>query len=661
MPIRETFWNIPHWAEIGQYLLGALTILIFAYGVTRRVRRWRMGQMDRRTDRLGSRLLAVVVHGVGQLRTAREAFPGVMHLAIFWGMIALLMGTILATIDWDVTHLLFNFQFLTGGIYILYELILDIFGILLLVGLGMAIYRRYVLRPDRLKDFPTRNVGWDDAYALVMLILIALSGYIVEGLRIAVIDPEWRVWSPVGNVLAGVFSGLLEPTNRSLHLALWAGHTLIAFAFIASIPFTKLFHILAAPVNIFFQSFKPVGQLAPARSHSGPGVETWRHFTWKQILDFEACVRCGRCQDVCPAYLSHVEWSPRNLMVKLDAHIWEANGGKSLHGDIVSPEEIWGCTTCRACSQICPIFADHLASIIDLRRHLVYEGQMDMMLQEALSNVARYGNSFGQSERMRTKWTQGLGVKVKDARKNPVKYLWFVGDYASYNASLLETTRKTAEIFDHAGLDFGILYDSERNAGNDIRRVGEEGLFEMLAEKNAAILSKCDFEVIVTTDPHTYNTLKNEYPEELIDQHPVMHYTELLDQLIASGQIIFNNKLDYTVTYHDPCYLGRYNGVYEAPRRVIAATGSKLIEMPRHGDLALCCGAGGGRIWMEEGEVKQRPSEARIEEAAALEQVQIFAVACPKDITMYNDAVKTAGYEGRLVVKDLVELVYDAL
>ena len=296
-----------------------------------------------------------------------------------------------------------------------------------------------------------------------------------------------------------------------------------------------------------------------------------------------------------------------------------------------------------------------------MRRHLVDQGQMDAMLQTALMNLGRYGNSFGQSDRMRAKWTQNLQPAIKDARREPVEYLWFVGDYASYSPTLAEVTRKTADVFQMAGLNFGILYDAERNAGNDIRRVGEEGIFEMLAGKNMQALGKCKFETIVTTDPHTYNTLKNEYSWNGNGRPRILHYTELLDQLIASGQLKFNKKLDYKGTYHDPCYLGRYNGVYDAPRRLIRATGCELAEMPRHGERAFCCGAGGGRIWMEEKPGRERPSEIRVREAAALEGVQAFVVACPKDVTMFRDAVKTTGNESRLLVKDLIELVHEAL
>jgi Fe-S oxidoreductase len=275
-------------------------------------------------------------------------------------------------------------------------------------------------------------------------------------------------------------------------------------------------------------------------------------------------------------------------------------------------------------------------------------------------NLGRYGNSFGQSPRARAKWTQPVEPKIKDARREQVEYLWFVGDYASYSPTLAEITQMTAQVFQKAGVDFGILYDAEQNSGNDVRRAGEDGLFEMLVEKNLMALTRSKFNTIVTTDPHTYNTLKNEYPA-FNGEFEVVHYTELLDDLIRSGQLRFSKKLDYHVTYQDPCYLGRYNGIYDPPRRVIEATGCKLVEMPQNRDRALCCAAGGGRIYMAEGEIKERPSEMRVQEAVDLDGVSAFVVTCPKDVTMFQDAIKTTGNEDKLVVKDLIELVYEAL
>lgn len=661
MPIRETFWNIPHWVEIAQYLLGLLTIFIFSYGVIRRIRRWLQGQPERRTDQIGTRIWSVIVQGVGQIRTLQDIFPGIMHLTIFWGMIALLVGTIVATIDWDVAHLIFNVQFLSGWVYVLFELILDIFGVFLLIGLGMAIYRRYFVRPSRLGNMPGDNFKWDDAYVLLMLVLIGITGYLVEGLRIAVAQPDWAPWSPVGRAIAAGFVSFGDPSSMTLHVVLWITHLLIAMIALASLPFTKFLHIITGPVNIFFRALEPVGKLSSPTSEEEPGVNEWREFTWKQLLDFESCTRCGRCQDVCPAHVSGFSLSPRDIMIKLDTHMWNSGNGGSLHGDTITADELWACTSCMACVEICPVFNDQLSSIIDMRRYLVLEGEVDPQLQDALANLGRYGNSFGKSDRMRAKWTKPIQPKIKDARKEKVEYLWFVGDYASYHASMTEKTHLLAQVFQATDLNFGILYDGERNAGNDVRRVGEEGLFEMLAEKNLMAFSKSTFKTIVTSDPHSYNSLKNEYSENGKDRYSVLHYTQLLDQMINSGLLKISKKLDYKVTYHDPCYLGRYNGEYDAPRRVMAAVGCELIEMPRNRQNTFCCGAGGGRIWMEDPpEVSERPAELRVKEAASLPGVSTLVVTCPKDLVMFQDAVKTAGLEERLVVKDLIDLIVDA-
>jgi len=439
------------------------------------------------------------------------------------------------------------------------------------------------------------------------------------------------------------------------------------FLFLTELPEGKHFHVVTSIPAVLLRDLEPRGKLPTALEFkvdgsTSTGVSSLEHFRWRSMLDFYTCTECGRCQEVCPAYASGLPLSPKMLMIDLRNGLVGARDKnlKQPISEVVTDQVIWSCTTCYACDQECPLFIERVPAIVDMRRYLVLEGRVDNMLQDALSNLGRYGNSFGQSERMRAKWTQGMQPPVKDARREAVEYLWFVGDYASYNTALTDVTRKTAEIFSKAGMDFGILYDAERNAGNDVRRIGEEGLFEMLVEKNTKVFSKIKYQTIVTTDPHTYNTLKNEYPWNG-NRPNILHTAELLDQLISSGKLKFSKKLDYKVTYHDPCYLGRYNGIYDAPRRVIQATGCELVEMPRHGDRAFCCGAGGGRIWMDEKDVKERPSESRVKEAAGLEGVQSLVVACPKDVAMFRDAVKTTGNEEHLNVKELIELVYEAM
>ena len=317
---------------------------------------------------------------------------------------------------------------------------------------------------------------------------------------------------------------------------------------------------------------------------------------------------------------------------------------------------------CMACVEICPVGIEHVPIIVELRRRLVDQGEMDPLLQTTLETIYESGNSFGEPKRKRARWTKELEFEVKDARQEPVEILWFVGDYASLDPRNQRATRSLARILHHAGVDFGILYEAERNAGNDVRRVGEEGLFNDLAESNIEAISQCDFARILTSDPHSYNTIKNEYPE-LGGAWTVLHHSELLLELLESGALVPRKPLGRRVTYHDPCTLGRYNGVYEPPRQILAAIGCELVEMPRNRDNSFCCGAGGGRIWMTE--LKQgdgpRPSESRIHEATSLGQLDHFVVCCPKDVTMYEDAIKTTGRQGEITLAELSELVLEAL
>jgi Fe-S oxidoreductase len=328
--------------------------------------------------------------------------------------------------------------------------------------------------------------------------------------------------------------------------------------------------------------------------------------------------------------------------------------------DVIRPETLWACTTCLACVEACPVGIEHLTHIVNLRRNLVDQGIMDANLRTALTHLGDYGNSFGKPARARGKWTEGLAFKVKDLRREPAEYLWYVGDYASFDPRLQETSRALARVLLRARVDFGILYDGEKNAGNDVRRVGEEGLFEMLVEENLATLQKAKFQKIFTSDPHTFNTLRNEYPE-FGGRYPVEHYSGLLLRLAQTGHLRPAKKLGYRVTYHDPCYLARYNRETNAPRELLKALGVEVLEMPRCRENTFCCGAGGGRIWMDDSDLRERPSEMRIKEALGLAGVQYFVVACPKDFTMYTDAVKTSGNEGKIAVKDLIELVEEAM
>ncbi|MCJ7624784.1 MAG: heterodisulfide reductase-related iron-sulfur binding cluster [Anaerolineaceae bacterium] len=668
MAERPDFWGIgPEWAHYIVYVIMMLAGLIMLFRFYRKASLWwKIGQPEPRWDHVWVRLKNVITHAGLQARILSQPYPGIMHILIVWSFFVLFLGTPIGVINTYIFP-----HFLKGPIFLVFKLIMDLCVITYLIGAGMAAYRRFFVKPDRLTF--ERKFG----LTLFLLTLIITTGPIVEGARLQIMSIEdnisYGMWMPVGWTIAKIFaaSGASVSTLHLWHISLYFFHMGVVALTLVTVPVSTLLHVFTTSINIFFSKLEPRGRLAEITEENGEQLfaDTLKKLTWKQLLDGDACTECGRCQDVCPAFAAGLTLNPKQVMLNLrDAlnvdgpQLAAGNpASQQLVGEVIPEDMLWGCMTCGACVEECPAFIDHIGTIIDMRRHLVNEGQIDEMLQEALANLGRYGNSLGKSTRQRAQWAKKLEHEIKDARKEPVEYLWFVGDYASLNPAGLEITKITAEVFYKLGLDFGILYEGERNSGNDARRAGEEGLYEMLVEKNVSEFEKADFKTIVTTDPHTYNTLKNEYPAEALAGHQVIHYTELLANLIESGQLKFRNKLDYQVTFHDPCYLGRYNGVYDAPRKVIRATGCQLVEMPRNRDNGFCCGAGGGRIYMDEGKMDERPSENRIREAADLKEVSAFIVACPKDISMFQDAVKTTSLEEKLVIKDLIELVYEAL
>ncbi len=685
---REIFRNFPASLQIAFYVIAFATIAVFVYGFWKRYKNYSRGKDSGRFNNLGKRFMkAAAIMAKNSTVFKRDKYAGFAHWLIFWGFIVLLIGTAIVALDHDFLRFL-GIHLLQGKFYLGFSFILDIFGALFIIGLFMMMFRRggkppqldYTRSDLKPEEYDRKGYSLDDKIFLWLLILIGFTGFFIEGVRIAADRPAFEVWSPVGWGIAGLIdtAGLTSSAN-SLHLYSWWVHAVMVMFFIAYIPYSKAMHMLVDYANLMFKD-EMAGIKLPGVSDEqmkkGMGYQTIEDFTWNELMGFDACTKCGRCHVACPAQAAGTPLSPRDLILDMRTYS-ETTGGvsewfmqkitngqkpaKSIAGGVISKDVLWSCTTCMACVEACPVGIEHLVSIVNLRRTLVDEGDMEDMLQDALANIGDYGNSFGQSERMRAAWTKELDFKLKDARKEEVEYLWFVGDYASFDARVQALSRSVANIFNKIGLDFGILYDGEKNAGNDVRRIGEEGLYEMLAEDNIEVLEKARFKEIFTTDPHSLNTIRNEYPE-FGGEYTISHYTGLMLKLYNEGKLTFNNKLNYKVTYHDPCYLGRYNGEVDAPRELMEAMGVELVDMPRCRENSFCCGAGGGRIWMDDSKMEKRPSEIRIEEALGIGNgVDHFIVACPKDYTMFTDAVKTSGNEGNMVVKDIIELVDEAV
>lgn len=692
---RILFQDFAPWMVIAFYAYACAAVGVFAWGVYVQLRKYLAGRHAGRIDwaKIGGRI-ADTLRMVLSQRTVRrrDAAAGWLHTGIFYGFVLLFIGTSTITLQEDILAPLFNIHFWYGDFYLLFKLVLNVAGFALLAGVIYMMYRRGWLRPPKLdytrpdrqktdSDWSRERYRIEDWAFLWTLNLIGLTGFLLSATRMvwleqdpAVWDTRW--WAPVAAAIATLLKAAgLDPAGAAdLRMLLWWGHGILALTFIALIPYTKAKHIVTAVVSWLIRDRAPVARL-PLGDLEGQriGFKEVKDVDSRYLLQADACTKCGRCHEACPARAAGYPLSPRDLVLTLREHanqqlgeiipLSTSAGPISLIGDgeaQIRAETLWACRQCGACTEICPVAVEHVPLINMLRRTLVDEGELDPALQKTLGAVAKSGNSFNESRRKRARWTKELPFEIKDARKEPVDILWFVGDYASFDPRSQKVSRAFAKILHEAGVDFGILYDDETTAGNDIRRVGEEGLFQQLANGVIETLGQCKFDRIVTTDPHTFNTLKNEYPQ-LGGVYKVDHASAYLRELLANGKIKLARKLDYRAAYHDPCHLGRLNKEYEAPRSVLAETGATLIELRRNKDNSFCCGGGGGRVWVPDPPGVSKVSEIRAREVAEIEGLDALIVNCPKCMTMLEDAVKTTGNEGRFRVLELTELLAEAM
>ncbi len=661
---REIFGNIPAAQQALFYALAFASLAIFGVGVLRRMRRWMRGATNWRVESrdLPGRIAYFLDQVFTQPRLRREPSSGMMHLLIFWGFLILFVGTELIALEHDTP-----LSFLHGLFYLIYSFAEDLFGVCMLVGVAIAAYRRYVVRP-------ARTEGGSYGLPLALLATLGITGFLLEGLRMALSSSYWFDWSPGGALVAALVKmpGVDRATVAAWHRGTWWLHALVTFGFIASLPFTRMMHAITAPLNVFFVSLRPKGALTtPFRleaieAGALPRVapHTPADLSWKQLLSVDACTECGLCQEACPAWASARPLSPKKIIVQLRNHL-DRNGAASWRTpleEVISPAESWSCTTCRACVEACPVSIEHIDFLIDVRRALVMKSRLDPNVSATLSNLRRTGNPFGMPPEQRLVWAAGLPVSLKVERMEPgteVEVLYWVGCAGAFDDRGQRVSRAVASVLKRAGVKFAVLGPEERCNGDPARRLGEEGLFQQLARHNTATLGKYGVRKIVTQCPHCFNTFKNEYPE-LGGHYEVVHHSDYISSLIADGRLPLGaHAAEQSVTYHDSCYLGRHNGIYDAPRAALAAVpGVQLREMARNRAKGFCCGAGGSNMWFDLG-LGKKMNGIRYEEAVNT-GAAVIATACPFCMTMFDDAASSRGEGGKVQIRDVAEIVNEA-
>lgn len=654
---RHVYWNVPTLFKILVYLGGLGVIALAAWGLYSRIQLWKKGKEENRKDALKERLLFTAKNVFLHTRILTDQYPGLMHLAIFWGFLALLIGTILVAIEADVPFA----HFYHGIFYLLVSLILDLAGIILIIGLGMALYRRLKEKPERLK--PEKG---EDNLILYLLLAVAVTGFLTEAARIAAQGlPSFELYSPAGFLLA-IPLKIVGLSSRLTHRFLWFVHMLLSFAFIAYIGYSKLIHILVTPANIVFRDKRSYGVVDPIPNMEEAesfGLTKVEELSWKQLMDLDACMRCGRCQDACPAYNTEKPLSPKNLIQDLKEHINDRlvrgkNPEECTPYERVPDDVIWACTTCGACMEECPAYIEHIDKIVEMRRYLsLMEGRIPEELNQTFRNMENNYNPWGVGFANRADWAEGLDIPLL-SEKGSAEYLLWVGCAGAYDDRYKKVLKALVEILKAANIDFAILGTEEKCCGDWARRLGNEYLFWMMATENVETLNGYGVRKIITTCPHGYHTFKNEYPQ-FGGKYEVVHHTQLISLLLEEGRLTLKKELKGVFTYHDSCYLGRHNGIYEAPRQILQKVGLTLKEMEKNRERGFCCGAGGGRMWLEEN-IGTRINYARCDQALAVNP-QGIATACPFCLTMFDDGLKAKDKAEEIQLKDIAELVAEAI
>ncbi len=671
---RPLMWNISHvWV---MYALFVIAVAVFAWGLYRRIEFWRQGKDDReRLSDWGKRLKVLLREVVLQKQVRNSSFPAILHCLVFYSFIVLVLTTLVVMIEYDAGHLFgLHLNIFRGSIYVFFSIASELAGILVLVGIGMAAYRRYVLKPATVPN------TLEDGLVLLLIACMVVTGYLVEGLRIAMNGDPWKMLSPVGAALSVFFENMNREKGQGVHASLWWIHTIFAMSWIAMIPYTKFVHLLSLPTNVFFSKIKPRGELqrpdieklmeSSDDAELKIGVQNAGEFTWKQRMDLDTCVSCGRCEEVCPAYMADKEYfTPRQLISRLKKTLDEIGPGKNGNGkgssevaDIVGKafdeEFIWHCRTCSACMEVCPALIDHVDTLMELRRNeVLIQGRVPEEAGRALRIYETNGNPFG-SQSERTEWISKMGVRVV-GRGEKVDVLYWIGCCVTFDPQKHKIAEDLCRLLTRCGIDFGVLGEDEKCCGDPARVLGQEMLFQQTAKEQVEILKQRDFKVLLTGCPHCYNVLKHEY-KQFGANFNVVHHSEYIHEMLYLEMLKPQAGIARKYVYHDPCYLGRYQKIYDSPREVVKAIPrAQMLEMKNRREKSLCCGAGGGHYFMDlkRGERINNLRVKQAHEAGA----DTIVTGCAYCMHMLQDSLKLLNYDETMRVIDLASLTADSL
>ncbi len=705
---REIFWNVKGEgfpiAEPLTYILALTAILLMFRGLAKggfwtRVKMMTLAkgsEVDRLDNPMG-RLWYTIVDVFAHKKILREPYQGIFHFLIFWGFLILFLGATIDFLQVDIIEPIWHVHFMEGGVYLAYSVITDLAGLMVIIGVLMALARRYFIRPKWLDEKPEDNI------ILWLILAIVLTGFLAEGLRMAATELKpgnhmnaYAWYSFMGALFGYPFAGMSADALKSLHLVNWWVHFFIALGFIVYIAYSKLLHIFTIPANIFMRPVTaqpPLKAMPPEMFENAEtfGIHNVEEYSWKDLFDSDACVRCGRCVEVCPAFNTDKPLKPRDVIQSIKTYLeqkakfaMDADGkmriipdeeytGPQLIEDTIAKDTIWSCTTCMACVEACPAYILQFPKLIELRRYLtMMMSDFPAEVQVVFKGFENNSNPWCIGGHTRADWTKTCTPLTLDdgttqaveiplmSEKGGAEYLFYVGCAGSFDERNKKVTTALAKLFNAAGLDYAILGTEEGCCGDSAKKIGNEYIYQALAMANIETFKGYNVKKIITMCPHGYNTLKHDY-KELGGDFEVYHYAEILDRLIKEGKIKLKKPVEGlgTITLHDSCYLGRYNQIYDQPRNLIKAMNSgTLVEMASHHAKSFCCGAGGGRMWMEEN-LGTRINQKRTNEALEAGAKTVCS-CCPFCLTMISDGIKELGYEEKLQSFDISELVVKA-